>query len=170
MAAKVEYNEKMCAFLKEMNASHYQIPPDMVVESYPKPFCDVDATTRKIGPHSLMQYAVNFGLCEATASEMCSVAFESTTNGNTSNNAPNVNASSYVSDASSCVGGTDGLCEGTAWEMSREAADITLQYVGKADDTDTFSNKVSYVSENIKSLYAQHNYVHFHLTMYIIMT
>ena len=115
MAAKVEYNEKMCAFLKEMNASHYQIPPDMVVESYHKPFCDVDATTRKIGPHSLMQYAVNFGLCEATASEMCSVAFESTTNGNTSNNALTVNASSYVSDASSCVGGTDGLCEGTAW-------------------------------------------------------
>ena len=154
MAAKVEYNENMCAFLIEMNASHYQIPPDMAVESCSKPFCDVDATTRKIGPHSLAQFAVNFGLCEVIASEMCSVVFESTTNRNISNNALNVNASSYVSDASSCVGGTDGLCEATAWEMSKEAADIILQYVGHAGDRDTFSNKVSFVRENI-TFYAQ---------------
>jgi len=158
MAAKVEYNENLCNFLKEMNASHYQIPPDMAVESCPKPFCDIGATTRKIGPHSLVQYAVNFGLCEATASEMCSVAFESTANGNISNNALNVNASSYVSDASSWNGGTDGLCEASAWEMSREAADIILQYVGHADDRDTFSNKVSYVRENI-TFYAQNIYI-----------
>ena len=129
MAVAFEYNEEMCAFLKEMNTSPYQTPPVMNNRGSTNPGDGGYLITTGKETRCMMQMYANDGLCLATALEMYDLA--SGTTMNMSNNAI-TDTAMYAS----------GLCEATTWEMSSGSANIFMQYADPADDKAIFQTKI----------------------------
>jgi len=130
MAATQTYNDDICSFLREMNASPYQTSP---YHRDTKSIIDDDEERMETERVHAPLVNVNLGVCEATALEMNYFPILAACNGNLSNSAQNHEVNGYVSDVTRRMYDVSGLCEATRWEMTSGTDVMVLKYAGDGD-------------------------------------